>query len=153
MLSGLARQVGMLVARAVLILLATVNVAKARTSATPFCAFEDALFPPHYVTYKTAPGSIKVDGKLDELAWADVAWTTPNRDICGPSPCSHGPARFETRQKVRYDDEFLYVAAFLEEPQVRTVCYCAPANLPCGFPTHMQLWLRRSGRTTPSITV
>ena len=44
---------------------------------------------------------------------AKVAWTTPNRDICGPAACSHGAARLGTRQKVRWDDDFLYVAAFL----------------------------------------
>lgn len=96
--------------------------------APPFCAFEDALFPPYYVAYKAEPGSISVDGKLNEAAWEEVAWTTPNRDICGPSSCSHGPPRFDTRQKVRWDDEFLYVAAFLEEPQVRC-CTTLPAQL------------------------
>lgn len=103
--------------RLVPLLLVAAGAAGAAGSA-PFCAFEDALFPPHYVTYKAAPGSIKIDGKLDEQAWEEVSWTTPNRDICGPSPCTHGPARYETRQKVRWDDEFLYIAAFLEEPQV-----------------------------------
>jgi hypothetical protein len=87
-------------------------LALATPSATPFCAFEDALFPPYYVAYKTAAPP-KIDGVLDEPEWAEVEWTTPNRDICGPSNCSHGVARFGTKQKVRWDDEFLYVAAFL----------------------------------------
>ena len=92
--------------------LALLPLTLATPSATPFCAFEDALFPPYYVAYKTAAPP-KIDGVLDEPEWAEVEWTTPNRDICGPSNCSHGVARFGTKQKVRWDDEFLYVAAFL----------------------------------------
>ena len=119
---------------AMLLLAAPLLAAAAAAAAAPFCAFEDALFPPHYVAYRAAPGSITIDGKLDEAAWGEVAWTTPNRDICGPSPCSHGPARFGTRQKVRWDDEFLYIAAFLEEPQVcRPLCPVLPrcSRWPC----------------------
>ena len=40
---------------------------------TPFCAFEDALYPPYYVAYKAAVGSIRIDGVLDEPAWDKVA--------------------------------------------------------------------------------
>ena len=52
-----------------------------------------------------------------------MPWTTPNRDICGPNDCrnpTHAASnpRFQTRQKVRWDDEWLYIAAELEEPQV-----------------------------------
>ena len=92
-----------------------VSITPARAA---FCAFQDELYPPHYVTYRAEPGAITVDGKLDEAAWGEVAWTRPNRDICGPSPCSRGPARFATQQKIRWDDSFLYIAALLEEPQV-----------------------------------
>jgi hypothetical protein len=135
-----------------LTILGVVSAVNSAVSSVPgFCAFEDSLFPPHYVTYKAASGSIKVDGRLDEPAWAEVDWTTPNRDICGPSPCSHGPARFETRQKVRWDDEFLYIAAFLEEPQVRL--FSMP--LTCR-PRHTDslghVLLHRYGRITPSTT-
>jgi len=76
------------------------------------------LAPPYYVTYKAEGGTIKVDGDLSEPAWQEVAWTTPNMDICGPNNCSRGAPRFSTRQKVRWDDKFLYIAAELEEPQV-----------------------------------
>lgn len=92
--------------------LAALLPALAAGAAPPFCAFEDELFPPYYVAYKTATPP-KIDGVLSEPEWNDVPWTTPNRDICGPSNCSHGPARFGTKQKVRWDDDFLYVAAFL----------------------------------------
>jgi hypothetical protein len=42
-------------------------------TSTPFCAFEDALYPPYYVAYKAAVGSIRIDGVLDEPAWDKVA--------------------------------------------------------------------------------
>jgi hypothetical protein len=122
------------------VLLASV-LAAAAGDQEPFCAFSNifgAGAPPYYVTYKLDPNEppIVVDGALDEKAWADVPWTQPNPDICGtPGPdgfCStagncaddqkrsHGCAkpRFATRQKLRWDEKYLYVAAMLEEPMV-----------------------------------
>jgi len=85
----------------------------------PRCRFDDGpLVPPYYVAYKVEPGAIAVDGDLEDPAWAEVAWTSPNIDICGPNQCSRGLPRFSTHQKVRWDDKFLYIAALLEEPQV-----------------------------------
>ena len=44
-----------------------------------------------------------------------MPWTTENVDICGSeNACKRGEPRFKTRQKVRYDQEYLYVAAELE---------------------------------------
>jgi hypothetical protein len=58
---------------------------------------------------------IVIDGKLDEQAWLDVTWSEPFMDIQGlsfPTP------RFETRMKIRWDDEWLYVGGYVQEPQV-----------------------------------
>jgi hypothetical protein len=56
-----------------------------------------------------------MDGKLDEAAWQLAAWTPDFVDIEGsvkPKP------RFRTRTKMLWDDNYLYIAAELEEPDV-----------------------------------
>jgi len=105
------------------------------SSAAPesdICAFDNiygAGSPPYYVNYKLQPGEeIKIDGSIDDPAWRDVAFTQSNPDICGYADghcsrtgnCAKGCTRprFSTRQKMRWDDEYLYIAAELEEPQV-----------------------------------
>ena len=57
----------------------------------------------------------KIDGKLDDAAWADAPWSEPFGDIEGESK----PApRYRTRMKMLWDDSCLYIAAELEEPHV-----------------------------------
>jgi hypothetical protein len=61
----------------------------------------------------TAP--IKIDGAISDAAWDAAPWSEPFLDIEGdrkPRP------RFTTRMKMLWDDEALYIAARLEEPQV-----------------------------------
>lgn len=58
---------------------------------------------------------LTIDGKLDEASWEKAAWTDDFIDIQGaqmPKP------RFRTRAKMLWDDEYLYIAAYLEEPHV-----------------------------------
>jgi hypothetical protein len=58
---------------------------------------------------------VKIDGKLDDAAWAAAPWTDDFVDIEGdakPKP------RLRTRAKMLWDDEYFYVAAELEEPHV-----------------------------------
>jgi len=62
-----------------------------------------------------ATSRVKVDGKLDDAAWERAAWTDWFVDIRGagwPEP------RFRTRVKMLWDDDYLYVGAMLEEPDV-----------------------------------
>lgn len=71
-------------------------------------------FPKHYVCRRAAQ-AIVIDGRLDDAAWNDAPWTDRFVDIEGdakPRP------RFQTRAKLLWDDEYLYVAALLEEPHV-----------------------------------
>jgi hypothetical protein len=56
-----------------------------------------------------------MDGRLDDAAWAEAPWTADFVDIEGPSRSA--PA-YRTRVKMLWDDEYLYVAAELEEPHV-----------------------------------
>ena len=70
--------------------------------------------PRHYVCYK-ASGPITVDGLINEPDWQKAEWTEYFGDIEGslkPEP------RFRTRAKMLWDDQFLYIAAQLEEPHV-----------------------------------
>ena len=59
---------------------------------------------------KTAP---VIDGKLDEAIWRDAARSTRFVDLV------HGTtAHLDTRAAVLWDDEYLYVAYWLQEPNV-----------------------------------
>jgi transglutaminase-like putative cysteine protease/predicted esterase len=58
---------------------------------------------------------VKIDGLLDDPAWAAAPWTDGFVDIQGaakPTP------RFLTRVKMLWDDDYLYLAAEIEEPHV-----------------------------------
>ena len=77
--------------------------------------FEALPFAPrHYVAYR-APSSINVDGRLDESAWAGAPWTEPFVDIEGGT---RAQPRFKTRAKMLWDDDWFYIAAEMEEPDV-----------------------------------
>ncbi len=70
--------------------------------------------PKHYIAYRTAT-PVKIDGKLDEPSWAAAAWTEAFVDIQG----ERGPRpRFGTRAKMLWDDQWFYIAADIEEPDV-----------------------------------
>ena len=70
--------------------------------------------PRHYVAYH-APSTITIDGKLDDPSWNVAPWTETFVDIEGdrrPQP------RFRTRAKMLWDDDWFYIAAEMEEPDV-----------------------------------
>lgn len=71
-------------------------------------------YPNTYFCKKTSTPPV-IDGKLDDLCWKDASWTEDFVDIQGDS---HTKPRFRTRAKMLWDDDFLYVAAELEEPHV-----------------------------------
>mmetsp|Transcript_42894 Transcript_42894/g.135347 ORF Transcript_42894/g.135347 Transcript_42894/m.135347 type:complete len:379 (+) Transcript_42894:70-1206(+) len=77
------------------------------------CEFKDR-YPLQYVAYKTSKAPI-VDGRLDDKAWQEVGWSESFQDITGDS--SKTPYH-ETRMKMRWDDEFLYIGAVLTEPDI-----------------------------------
>lgn len=72
------------------------------------------IIPKSYLCRHTDT-AIVIDGKLDDAAWASAPWTDDFTDIQGdakPKP------RFRTRAKMLWDNEYLYIAAELEEPHV-----------------------------------
>ncbi len=72
------------------------------------------FYPEHYVCYRTVE-PLNIDGELNELAWQNALWTNLFTDIEGnkkPQP------QYATKVKMLWDDNYLYVAAYLEEPHV-----------------------------------
>ena len=70
--------------------------------------------PKHYIVYK-AKETLCIDGKLNDEAWQKASWTDNFTDIEGylkPAP------RYLTRVKMLWDSDYLYFAAYLEEPNV-----------------------------------
>jgi len=70
--------------------------------------------PKQYECHRAA-SSLKIDGHLDDAAWSKAAWTDAFVDIVGED---HPAPRFQTRMKMLWDDEYLYIGAELEEPDV-----------------------------------
>lgn len=70
--------------------------------------------PRSHPVYRTS-APVEVNGRLDESEWAAAPWTADFVDIRGED----GPTpRLRTRAKLLWDDEALYVAARLEDPNV-----------------------------------
>lgn len=76
------------------------------------------MLPPHpkgYVCHR-ADHPLIIDGKLDDTAWRHAPWTDPFIDIQGDAKMPR--PRFQTRAKMLWDDEHLYIGAYLHEPHV-----------------------------------
>lgn len=71
--------------------------------------------PRQYVACK-ASGGILIDGRLDEPSWQRAPWTHAFVDIEADDAAE--PPHLETRAKIIWDAEFLYIAADLEEPHL-----------------------------------
>lgn len=95
-----------------LVLLASASIANAQSITEKYQRF---LTDPYgYVAQRTT-GNIKIDGVLDEADWQKARPTEEFADISGegfPTP------RFKTTAKMMWDDEYLYVGAEMEEPNV-----------------------------------
>jgi hypothetical protein len=70
--------------------------------------------PLGYVCHRL-DGPVTIDGLLDDRGWRDVPWTADFVDIEGDV---RARPRFRTRARMAWDDQFFYVAAELEEPDV-----------------------------------
>ena len=76
--------------------------------------FLDAA-PPHLVARRLNQGEvIRIDGKLDDPAWAAAQWTSPLLDITNHMNSSNNvPDFMQMRGKMRWDAEYLYVGVEL----------------------------------------
>jgi hypothetical protein len=72
----------------------------------------DADIPRYKAKY--TPHRPVIDGKLDELLWKNAARSAPFRDLVHGTKTHH-----DTRAAVRWDEEYLYVAYWIEEPDVK----------------------------------
>jgi len=95
------------------------NIEMARTSLTCTEYAQDIeprgdIEPERYICYRAAD-TLTIDGKMDEPSWEKAPWTPYFVDIEGdlkPRPW------FKTRAKMLWDDEYFYVAADMEEPDL-----------------------------------
>lgn len=85
------------------------------------CSFYDT-YPKQYVAYYTKTPLV-IDGSLTDKGWAEVPWTDEFVDISTATK-----PKYTTQAKIRYDDNFLYIGAMLEETQVwaniSSTCHC-----------------------------
>ncbi len=87
------------------------------------CSFQD-IYPRQYVAHKLAKHeTIKLDGHLDDSAWLDAPFTENFVDISTSTK-----PQYNTKAKIRYDDDFLYVGVMLEDPHIwaniSSTCHC-----------------------------
>lgn len=68
----------------------------------------------HYTACRTI-GTIVVDGRLDEASWQHAVRSPRFEDLEEPGR----PALFDTRAAVLWDDDYLYVGFWVEDPDVR----------------------------------
>lgn len=71
--------------------------------------------PLGYVCYRTAE-TLKIDGKLKEASWQHAESTAPFVDISGKG---FAKPIYNTQAKMLWDDTYLYVAATLQEPDIK----------------------------------
>jgi hypothetical protein len=60
-------------------------------------------------------GPLSIDGRLDDPAWRRASWTAAFVDIEGPA---RPVPRRSTRVRMLWDDQYWYIAAELEEPDL-----------------------------------
>lgn len=72
-------------------------------------------FSPEKYIIQRAAGPITIDGRLSEDSWMKAGWTEVFGDIEGPAKPR---PRYRTRVQMLWDDAYLYIGAYLEEPNV-----------------------------------
>jgi hypothetical protein len=72
-------------------------------------------FSPEKYIIQRAAGPITIDGRLSEDSWMKAGWTEVFGDIEGPSKPR---PRYRPRVQMLWDDVYLYIGAYLEEPNV-----------------------------------
>jgi hypothetical protein len=70
--------------------------------------------PEKYICCR-ASGPVQIDGDLDEAVWSKAPWSDNFVDIEGPLKPK---PRYRTMVKMLWDDDYFYIGAYLEEPNV-----------------------------------
>jgi len=83
--------------------------------ARPDVDFEKLPFAPKRAIVARATTPLTIDGKLDDPAWQAAPWSDEFVDIQGTDALR---PRFRTRAKMLWDDNYFYVAAELDEPDI-----------------------------------
>jgi hypothetical protein len=77
--------------------------------------FEKLPYAPRQAIVYRATSPLTIDGKLDEPSWRAAAWSDAFVDIQGLDDLR---PRFRTRVKMLWDDDYFYIAADLDEPDI-----------------------------------
>lgn len=88
----------------------SIAFAQPDTLSYPPCAESEI---PHYVAHRTST-TPEIDGCLDEVAWQKAPRSPRFRDLIYGEETIH-----DTRAAVLWDDEFLYVGYWIEEPDLQ----------------------------------
>lgn len=75
---------------------------------------DKSSLPKSYYIYKTKK-PINIDGKIRKHEWKNARWTDEFVDI---SDSINPIPKYKTKCKMLWDDEYLYIAAYLEEPDL-----------------------------------
>jgi hypothetical protein len=103
-----------MISRPMVALLAAMVGAGARAQLEPVQRPAIAFQPRHYIACR-ASAPLTLDGQLDEADWDKAEWTADFVDIEGPAKPR---PRFRTRAKMLWDDDYLYFAVEMEEPDL-----------------------------------
>ena len=85
----------------------------------------DTIKPRQYVCYRTC-GPITIDGKLDEPSWKKAPWT----DLFVHIEDDRKIPPLATRVKMLWDEDYFYVVADLEDPDIWGVETQRDAHIP-----------------------
>ena len=81
---------------------------------TPNVGAQNSMQYKSYQAIHTTTAPI-IDGRLEEGAWKNALWENDFEDIQG---ASQAKPKFKTKFKLIWDSEFIYIGAFLEEPNL-----------------------------------
>ena len=96
----------------ILLLLSTITV----QAQNLYKKYERVLTQPRmYTCYRTSD-NLKIDGKLNEKGWKDAPFTESFVDISGEG---FAEPKYDTKAKMLWDDNYLYVGALLEEDDIK----------------------------------
>ena len=92
----------------------TLAAACASGAATTPPGSDRSAGPRHYVAGRPT-GPVAIDGHLNEPAWGRARWSEAFTDIEGST---RRAPRYKTRVKMLWDDQYWYIAAELQEPDL-----------------------------------